>query len=83
MKTLKVKPMTNIQHRKWKIANWRAAFKFAGELIGLKTSKKTAVLSMMDQHKLPVREARNLYRAARNFGDKHKKRHLKAKAVAA
>jgi hypothetical protein len=70
--------MNKLQIQRLKISNWRKAFAFAKELIGMKTPKKTVIISMMAEHKIPVREARNLYRAARAD---HRKRHMKARTA--
>jgi hypothetical protein len=55
--------------------SWDEVLGFAKELLGLKTSKKTAIISMMHQYKIKVRTARNLYRDAQNAMDHHKIRH--------
>jgi hypothetical protein len=58
-----------------KLKGWRLAKAMAGELMGIQAPKKTTIVSMMDQYKINVRTARNLYRQARLARGGHKKRH--------
>ena len=68
--------MTNkIKAEQLKKENLNKAFTFAKELISFKTPKKTAVISIMGQNNLNVRDARKVYADAKKSSDGHKNRH--------
>jgi hypothetical protein len=81
--SMAVKRMNALEHERRKLGIVRSAMKFARELVGIKVPKRAAILSMMSQEHIKVREARNIYRYARNAADPHKRRHEAVRKVTA
>ena len=68
--------MTNkVKTEQTKKENLNGALSFVKEMVGMKTPKKTILVSVMAQNKIDVRAARKLYADTKRSMQGHKNRH--------